>query len=151
MRVWRITRRKYAALDGEGARLNGGRWNPEGVAVVYTSATLSLAALEYLVHVDIEDVPSDLISMEIEVPDDAAQAVIALADLAADWNAIDEHPECTAAGIDWIQRGETLTLRVPSAVIPWESNFLLNPRHSDSVRVTIVATHDFAFDPRLLG
>lgn len=151
MRVWRITRRKYAALDGEGARLNGGRWNPEGVAVVYTSATLSLAALEYLVHLDIEDAPSDLVSIEIEIPDDEARATVDLALLPGDWNAIDEHPACTAAGTEWVHGGETLVLRVPSAVIPWESNFLLNPRHPAFARVGIVATRDFAFDSRLLA
>jgi RES domain-containing protein len=66
--VWRITRAAYQALDGEGARLHGGRWNPEGVPVVYTSTTLSLAALEYLVHVDPEDVPGDLVAMRIRIP-----------------------------------------------------------------------------------
>jgi RES domain-containing protein len=138
-------------LDGEGARLNGGRWNPESMAVVYTSATLSLAALEYLVHVDIEDVPGDLVSIEIEVPDDEARDVVELGVLPEDWNTIDEHPECTAAGAKWVRRGETLILRVPSAVIPWESNFLLNPGHPGLARVNVVATRDFAFDPRLLA
>lgn len=150
MRVWRITRRKYTALDGEGARLNGGRWNREGVAVVYTSATLSLAALEYLVHVDVEDVPDDLVALEIEVPDDAPAAAVSLDELGADWNTADEHPDCLEAGDARIGRGEALSLRVPSAVIPWEFNVLLNPRHPEAARMEVVSTRDFSFDRRLI-
>jgi RES domain-containing protein len=86
VRAWRITRRAYQALDDEGARLNGGRWNSEGVPVVYTSATLSLAALEYLVHVEIQGVPDDLVSLEIEVPDGVPVQGVSPADLPDDWN-----------------------------------------------------------------
>src|SRR6185436_5749555 len=69
--VWRITRAPHQALDGEGARLNGGRWNSEGKPVVYTSATLSLAALEYLVHVEPLLAPNDLVAMAIDLPEAA--------------------------------------------------------------------------------
>src|SRR4051812_27242466 len=71
MIVWRLTRSAHRALDGEGARLNGGRWNTEGRVVVYTSTTLSLAALEYLVHLEPLLAPDDLVAMEIDLPDDA--------------------------------------------------------------------------------
>ena len=55
--IWRISKRKYAttAFNGEGARRFGGRWNSKGKSVVYTSATLSLAALETFVHMEIYD------------------------------------------------------------------------------------------------
>ena len=89
MRLWRITREPYQALDGEGAKRNGGRWNSEGVPVVYLSPALSLAALEYLVHIDIEDVPDDLVALEIEVPDHASRETVRPEDLPADWN---QHP-----------------------------------------------------------
>lgn len=150
MRVWRITRKHYQALDGEGARLNGGRWNSEGVAVVYTSAALSLAALEYLVHVDIEDAPDDLVVLEIEVPDDAGVEEVSPRSLPGDWFAVEDHPACTSAGDDWVRRGADLALRVPSAVIRRESNLLLNPKHPDAARIRVVSVEDFAFDRRLL-
>ena len=69
-RAWRLCRRRYAAraFDGEGARLSGGRWNLPGVAVVYTSATVSLAALEMLVHVDVGDAPADLVAIPLDIP-----------------------------------------------------------------------------------
>lgn len=151
MRVWRITRRAYQALDGEGARLYGGRWNSEGVPVVYTSATLSLAALEYLVHVEIENVPDDLVSLEIEVPDGVPVQGVSPADLPDDWNGVEDHPACSSLGDRWASDGASLVLRVPSAVIPHERNLLLNPRHPQMEGVSVVSVERFSFDPRLLG
>ena len=136
-------------LDGEGARLAGGRWNSEGVPAVYTSSTLSLAALEYLVHVDIEDVPDDLIAMQIEVPDDAQVAEVSVADLPADWNHQPRHPACVEIGDRWASDGGALALRVPSAVIPEESNYLINPAQHDAANVRVISSREFVFDPRV--
>jgi len=151
VRAWRIARDAHQALDGEGARLYGGRWNPEGVAAVYTSASLALAALEYLVHVDAEDVPGDLVALEIEVPDDAGVRIVRPRDLPADWNRVEDHPACVAMGAEWVRNGADLVLRVPSAIVPEESNLLINPGHPTAGRVTVVGTRPFSFDPRLLG
>lgn len=151
MRVWRITRQRYAQLDGEGARLNGGRWNSEGVAAVYTSETLALAALEYLVHVDVEDVPADLCVLKLVIPDDAPLEDVLLGDLPSDWNKVEDHPACTARGDQWARKGAALVLRVPSAVIPTEHNYLLNPKHPLMEKVRTVSVETFAFDRRLLG
>lgn len=151
MRLWRITRRAFQALDGEGARLFGGRWNSEGVPVVYTSSTLSLAALEYLVHVQIEDVPADLVSLEIDVPDDVRAEQVHTFDVPEDWNQVEDHPACAALGDAWAAEKSVLMLRVPSAIIPHEQNVLLNPRHPEMARVRVTAVREFAFDPRLLG
>lgn len=150
MRVWRITRRAFQALDGEGARLNGGRWNSEGVPVVYTSHALSLAALEYLVHVDINEAPADLVALEINVPDDVEISEVEARELPDDWNVVEEHPACLALGDGWAAAAKALALRVPSAVITHEQNVLLNPRHPDVGRIRVLAVHDFALDPRLL-
>lgn len=150
MLVWRITREAYQALDGEGARLNGGRWNSEGVAVVYTSTTLALAALEYLVHVDPEDVPEDLIAMQIQIPDGLADERVRASDLPADWKEVPDHPACLRCGNAWAKNAPTAVLRVPSAIVPEEENILLNPKHTDAERVAVVHTRAFAFDPRLI-
>ena len=150
MRVWRITRQRFLSLDGEGARTNGGRWNSEGIPVVYASSTLSLAALEYLVHVDVEDVPHDLCALKIAVPDDVTVEDVELTSLPDDWNRVEDHPACTARGDDWARGGAALALRVPSALIPAETNLLLNPRHPDMERVRVVSIETFAFDRRLL-
>lgn len=150
MRVWRIARRAFQALDGEGARLNGGRWNSEGVPVVYTSHALSLAALEYLVHVDVNEAPSDLVALEIDLPADLPVSEVRTGDLPPDWNVVEEHPACTMAGDAWAGAADTIAMRVPSAVIPHEFNVLLDPRHPDASRIRVLAVHDFVLDPRLL-
>lgn len=150
MRVWRIARRAFQALDGEGARLYGGRWNSEGVPVVYASATIALAALEYLVHVDPEDVPEDLVVLEIEVPEDVAVERIEVTVLPEDWNRFENHDACVGIGDQWAAAATALVLSVPSSLVPREANFLLNPRHPDAARMQVVATEPFAFDPRLL-
>jgi RES domain-containing protein len=150
VRVWRIARRAYQALDGEGARLNGGRWNSEGVPVVYTSHALSLAALEYLVHVDINEVPDDLVAMEIDVPDESSVSEVRRSELPDDWNRVEEHPVCITRGDQWAAAATTLALRVPSAIIPHEANVLLNPRHPEARGIRVIGVHDFVLDPRLI-
>lgn len=150
MHVWRLARRAHQALDGEGARLAGGRWNSPGVALVYTSATVSLAALEYLVHVDLEDVPGDLIAMCVELPDGAPIEEVAIGDLPKDWNRQPQHPACVEIGDEWAARAETLALRVPSAIVPEEFNYLINPAHPEAATVRVIASREFSFDARLL-
>lgn len=150
MIVWRLTRSAFRTLDGEGARLAGGRWNTEGRAVVYASSTLALAALEYLVHVDPEDVPDDLVALRVELPAGAREKRVDPTDLPPDWNRVPDHPACRALGDRWIEAGAALALRVPSAIVPEEENVLLDPRHPDAGRLKITRQRRFAFDPRLL-
>ena len=149
MLVWRICRAGHQELDGEGSRLHGGRWNSEGVSVIYTSSTLALSALEYLVHVDIEDAPDDLVAMAIDVPDDAGEEIVPVDDLPGDWNRLPDHPACAGWGDQWAAEGTALLLRVPSAVVPEESNLLINPDHPRAGDVRVVSTRPFAFDSRL--
>jgi RES domain-containing protein len=137
-------------MDGEGARLHGGRWNSEGLALVYLSSSLSLAALEYLVHVDIEDAPSDLIAIEVEVPRGVREARVLVSELPSDWNQVADHADCVRRGDLWLREGRTALLRVPSAVVPIEANVLLNPGHVDAARVRVISHEPFAFDRRLL-
>lgn len=150
MIVWRICRAPYQALDGEGARLWGGRWNSEGVPVVYCASTLALAALEYLVHVDPDHVPADLVAMRIHVPDDLPAERVDPSSLPDGWNRLTEHVACMAAGDEWIARGRSPLLRVPSAIVPEEENVLLDSRHPAAEHVRVDAVRGFAFDPRLL-
>lgn len=149
MRVWRIARGCYAPLDGEGARLVGGRWNSAGRPVVYTAQTAALAVLEVLVWTDPEDVPDDLRLFEIELPADASITRLDPGSLPATWMEAGS-PECMAVGDGWLATAESLALEVPSAVLPEERNLLINPRHPDAARVRIADSRPFAFDVRLL-
>ena len=74
MTVWRLARAVYPALDGEGARLNGGRWNEPGTPIVYTAGSLSLAALDVLVHLNPDRLPDDLVAYGIALPTESLQA-----------------------------------------------------------------------------
>lgn len=150
MKLWRIARAKFEQLDGEGARLYGGRWNSEGYPVVYAASSAPLALLESLVHIEVEDLPTDLVLMEIDVPDDVGVTEVQLDQLPGDWKSVPDHPECVRLGDEWVARSDTLVLAVPSAVMSRERNLLLNPQHPDMDRVKVSGTEPFAFDPRLL-
>lgn len=150
MIAWRICRAPFAPLDGEGARLFGGRWNSEGVPVVYAASSLSLAALEYLVHVDPGQVPRDLIAMGIEVPDGFGADRVVVDDLPVGWNALSEHVACITAGDAWTDAGSAPVLCVPSAVVPEEENVLVNLRHAGASAIRVLSVRPFAFDSRLL-
>lgn len=140
-------------MDGEGSRRYGGRWNSPGRSVVYLASSISLAALELLVHVDPEDAPDDLVILEVVVPSDAGIESLdatALAMVSGWRDQTTPPPEAQALGDAWVQHGESLALYVPSVVIPSELNLLLNPAHPRMRDVRMVSVTPFQFDPRLL-
>ena len=151
MKLWRLVRAKWAgtALDGEGARIAGGRWNPPGVAVVYTSASLSLAALEALVRANRAELPTDLIAVRIAAPDALAVFDVEPSSLPSAWRAYPAPDELASIGARWIREGRSALLRVPSAVVPSETNVLVNPAHRDARRLVVEATELFAWGERL--
>lgn len=152
MITWRIARRGHQALDGEGARLHGGRWNTEGRAVVYSSQALSLAALEYLVHVDPLFAPSDLVATGIEVPHDPGLGAGVEPERLppGDWRAYPAPEWQAELGDTWVKDGTFLWLSVPSAIVPEERNVLINPAHARMDAVRVLSTRPFSFDKRLL-
>jgi len=114
MRVYRLCHADHQKLDGEGARLYGGRWNKRGLTVIYTSMTLSLCVLEQLVHLDSDLIPTQTVAMTIDIPDHLSQEHLS------------EMPSqgCMTFGNQWIQEKRSLSLVVPSAVIPVEKKRL---------------------------
>ena len=148
MRVFRISRKAHAAFDGEGARIVGGRWNRRGTAAVYASESLALAALELLVHADPALLPEDLVAIAAEVPDNLAVESVPPRELPADWR---NHPAPEALadrGTEWAKSRRTAVLAVPSALVPRERNFLLNPAHPDFRRIRIGKPEPFTLDTR---
>jgi RES domain-containing protein len=139
MDLWRLCRRPYANLSGEGARRLGGRWNTRGRLMVYLAEHPALAALEVRVHLDLpfELLPVDFVLMHVELPDGSAIT-------------LDRIPQETAReGDAWLAGARTAGLRVPSALVPHAWNILLNPRHPDAEQARVVAIEPFGFDPRL--
>lgn len=149
MRGFRIARARYASLDGEGARLVGGRWNSPGTPVVYAGTSRSITILEVLAHADPDLLPSDLSIFEIDFPDALASERINVPALPDDWRT-PGHPHCIALGDAWLRQGATPILYVPSAIVPEEWNLVINPRHSAAGRITLITTAAFTFDRRLL-
>ena len=151
MEVFRIARTRYVAdLTGEGARLYGGRWNREGVSLIYASTTRALATVEFLVHVPIGLVPRDLAIAAIEVRDSMPLDHVAEPDLPRNWR---QHPpprELARIGSDWALSSSSLLLRVPSAVVPGEDNILINPAHPAMAEVRLLGTQAYGFDERLI-
>jgi RES domain-containing protein len=151
MVVWRITPEAHAEqpLRGEGAKRYGGRWNHIGIAVVYTSESLSLAVLEYLVNLSISDLPPKLVSVQVKIPDDFSHKDIQTKALPANWRTFPATEELKDIGTDWVRTGSTPVLVVPSVVIPGEHNCLINPAHPLAKKIQVVSTEPFALDQRL--
>jgi RES domain-containing protein len=149
MLVWRLQRSVHSALTGEGARLYGGRWNSPGRPVVYTSDSLALSVLEMLVHLDSDLVPADYASYMIDIPDDLRTAEVVRGDLPAGWNRSITCRECVQIGENWLERGETAVLIVPSAVGTHGNNVLIDPRHDFARSISVRSEDPFDFDPRL--
>ena len=138
---------KAQAFSGEGARLFGGRWNAEGRAVVYTSSSLSLAALETLAHADKRRFERNYVVFRLELPQDLITSV-ADEELPDDWQARVSSLGARALGERWLLEGSAV-LEVPSVIVPLEKNYLLNPQHEDFGKITIGPPQTFKFDARL--
>jgi RES domain-containing protein len=145
VRVWRLTKPEYApGLDGEGARLFGGRWNSPGLPVIYTASSLALAAWEVFVHLPPAmrrpSALSGFAAIALDLPDDAIAGPEEVPDPGA--------AESRAFGDAWLSGQATLGLRVPSLVIRREVNVLINPRHTGIGRVAVALQEPFRFDDR---
>ena len=137
MRVWRIASAAHAAFDGEGARRHGSRWTPRGIPAVFTSATLSLAALERFVHTNSDLEPTDLLAVPVDLHNDIAIEAVEVETLPADWRTFPAPPALALIGEQGFRSSRTAVLSVPSVVVPHERNFVLNPRHREFARIVI--------------
>jgi RES domain-containing protein len=130
-----------------GASLYGGRWNRKGTAVIYTAESRALCALEMLVNAD--ELAGDYVAVPIDVPDEIAVQAISAADLARGWDASAATDVTRDIGTNWANGLATAVLSVPSAVIPQERNYILNPTHPDFSRIVFASPEPFDFDDRL--
>lgn len=145
MITYRIAKAAFCDLNGEGARLYGGRWNSPGRPMIYTASAPSLALLELLVHLDLDLalLPDDYRLLAIDVPD--APEIETHSVTSTDALA------CTVIGDEFLRRGKALALSVPSAIVPQERNLLINPYHPQAPAVRVVSNEAFPIDPRLLS
>ncbi len=147
MVVYRISKKRYSNdLSGTGAALYGGRWNPQGVNILYTAGSISLACLEYLVHNFHIMSSKDICLSKINIPRSKSIQEFSKNDLPSDWQEKSYEPLSTQQiGLDFIQRMDAYILKVPSVVVPDEFNYLLNPLHPDHKK-TIIEEQIFPFE-----
>jgi RES domain-containing protein len=147
MLVYRITKTIYAnRLVASGG---AARWNRAGQFVLYTAATRALACLENVVHRSGEGLTADFRVMIIDVPDSLSMETVSVDTLPTDWYDFQRYAICQQIGGEWLQQSRSAVLKVPSAIIPHESNYLLNPAHPDFSRIDLFRTERFTFDPRI--
>jgi RES domain-containing protein len=150
--AWRISKTRYGttAFDGEGARLNGGRWNSVGTRVAYASESVALATLEVLVGLQDTALLSSYSLTRVEFPEDLVEVLDRQA-LPGTWNHHPPSPETQRVGDLWVAEARSAVLKVPSAVVEAEHNYLINPRHPQFGTVLVHAPTPFQLDPRLLA
>jgi RES domain-containing protein len=147
MEVYRITLAKWAnSLVGSG---RAARWNSADRFIVYTASSRALACLENVVHRTGRGLQADFRTICIDVPDTIPIQTIAATALPANWTDYEQYGVCQQIGDAWLMSQRTAVLRVPSAIIPAECNYLLNPQHPDFAFIQIAHVEPFQFDSRI--
>ncbi len=149
MEVYRIVHNKWSdrlTVSGLPAR-----WNSAGIFIIYTACSRSLACLENIVHMGSIDLVETYVTMVISIPDDIEMKELAVSSLPAGWSQTGEmaYLKCRSFGDRWAKDVETAILKVPSAIVPFESNYLINTGHPDFNKVSIVTKEQFSFDQRI--
>ena len=147
MIVFRISNELYKEdISGNGAAINGSRWNSKGTMMLYTGQYISLVILESLVHLRTIDIPEKQYLLQIELPD-SDFSEIKLSRIKDNWQ---QHLSYTQwMGDQFVLANQSLILKVPSAIVPQEHNFLVNPLHAEFKKVKVVKTELLQLDKRL--
>lgn len=148
MIVYRISKSEFKDdISGHGAKAYGSRWNSKGVSMLYTAEHISLAALEMLVHLNFNEVPFSFHLLSIFIPDSLSTTEIKRTKLKSSWENDEEYT--IYMGNEFIRLKEAACMKVPSAVVSEEHNYLFNPLHSDFKNIYINSAKHFDFDKRL--
>lgn len=147
MLLWRIS--NHSDLLGIGGTLASARWHTAGRPVVYLAEHPSSALLEVLVHLetDEEHRPDIYQLLKVEVDEAVAFEEVTLSSLPGDWKRNEVATQ--SRGDDWLERGKTASLRVPSSITPETWNWVLNPRHPEAKKATVAGVERHLYDSRL--
>jgi len=149
MEVFKICRDEYSkSLKASGV---ANRWNVRGQYVIYTGSYRSLSTLEMVVHRGAIMPSEKYVVMVISLPDDATIITPVHPDyLPENWRTLAAYSALQEIGSKWYSTQKSLALKVPSAVIPYENNYILNTEHPDfSKTVQLIRTEDYFWDRRL--
>ena len=148
MIVYRLTSGEFINdLSGKGAKLYGGRWNSFGLPALYTAEHISLAVLEILVHTKNLRTPLNYYLITLEIPENVPLVSIDFKKMKRNWT--DEPAYLQSMGDEFLTSKQSLVLKVPSAIIEAENNFIINPAHPDLTKIKILKSENFTFDKRL--
>lgn len=149
MIVYRLVITRFAGdLSGEGPRLFGGRWNHKDTSCIYAAENRSLAILEYSVNTSEDDIPRALSMVSIDIPENGILE-IPIHQLPGDWHNTPVPPSTKTFGTKLLEQLRSPVIKIPSAVIPEEYNYILNPKHPDAALFKIVEIRDFVYDIRI--
>jgi len=151
MIVYRLSKANYAkTLSGFGAEKWGGRWNSQGIPMVYTSQSRALCTAEIAVHTPMGIIPDDYVLITLIIPGHSLLTP-PLVTLPKDWKAIPPAQSTRRLGDQFIKDNKFLTMKVPSVIVQGEYNFLINPRHPRIKDVVVESIEPFEFDTRLFS
>jgi len=152
MIVYRLSRKKSKdKLSGYGASLNAQRWNSKGTEVIYVAQSRALANSEVAVHLALGILPHDYFMVRIEIPNSVEIRELTDLELPRGWNSMPYRPVAQFVGDEFVRQNRHLALKIPSAVVKDDFNFILNLKHSDFKKVRIIGSEPFPFDPRYFG
>ncbi len=148
IKVYRVVKKQYAAnaYSGEGSRLTTGRWHTKGTSIVYASTSIALAILEVIVHFQPFSVIPKLVVVPAKIPEKTCVDVNVYYNL----KSINDEIVTRLIGDSWIKNSQSLALKVPSVIVPRESNILINPKHEEIKLVKVLDSFEFQLDERLL-
>lgn len=147
MRVYRIALATYSkklAASGRSAR-----WNPEGYFFIYTSANPSLACLENVVHRSNIGLTDHFRIMTIEIPDGVRIEKADIKKLSRGWKNHLISDATKKFGKKWADEKRTCILQVPSAIVPFDFNYIINTAHPEFKKIKLISTQPFNFDARI--
>jgi len=149
MEVYRISKQLHAKdKQGLGSKLYGGRWNQIGTPCIYTSQSRALSVLEYAVNIELDAIPRNLNLTIYEVPEDEFKS-FPVHRLPGDWRNMPYSNAARKFGSKLLFDTSCLGLKLPSAIIPEEHNYLINPLSSKVNLIEIINAIDFSFDVRI--
>ena len=149
----RVGARRKGTRTKTGAKLFGGRWNPKGIPVIYTSDSTALAILETLVHFSLDLVPQDRSILILNLPDNLPKLKLDSEDLPEKWWINPAPPKLAFIGKNWIEQNSEVALVVPSSITPQAEgrNYILNPRHPDFSQIEIVGITEYRYDSKFFS
>ncbi|MCX6276566.1 MAG: RES family NAD+ phosphorylase [Bacteroidetes bacterium] len=150
MEVFRISKETHANnLTSSGSE---NRWNKRGQKVIYTGSSRSLSTLELIVHKSsiVPTVPYKIMVIYIADNENLVRQ-IRINELRKDWRTLAAYSTLQNIGSQWYDHQETLLLKVPSAIIPYEYNYVINTEHPDFMqKIQLIRIEDYFWDDRLL-